>query len=115
MAPSIVLTADTFIDPLGDDRPRTVTANSNVNSNNASNICVGSRLRAKRTSLGISEKELGDELGIDPKDVHTYEEGVKRINANLLFRVAKLLDVRLDYFFRGYTTEELGKCLKSSP
>jgi predicted transcriptional regulator len=111
MAPSNVLTADTFIELLGEKNSRTVTANSN----NPSNICVGSRLRVRRTSLGISEKELGDELGIDPKDVHAYEEGVKRISANLLLRIAKLLDVRLDYFFRDYTTEELENCLKSSP
>jgi hypothetical protein len=29
------------------------------------------------------------------------EAGAKRINANLLFRIAKSLDVRPDYFFRG--------------
>jgi hypothetical protein len=35
-------------------------------------------------------------------DFPTFEIGTERTNANLLLRIAKLLDVRLDYFCRGY-------------
>ena len=78
------------------------------------NICVGRRLRVRRTSSGISEGELCKKLGIDRDDLAAYEEGVRRVSANLLLRIAKVLDVRPAYFFQGYTAEELSACLKSS-
>jgi ribosome-binding protein aMBF1 (putative translation factor) len=64
---------------------------------------IGSRVRIKRTSRGIREQELSALLSIDGDDLAAFEAGEKRINANLLFRIAKLMDVRPDYFFRGYT------------
>jgi plasmid maintenance system antidote protein VapI len=103
--------ANRFIEPQDDAKATTITRNAS----NPSNICVGSRLRIRRTSRGISAKELSEQLGINREDVNAYEEGIKRVSANLLLRIAKFLDVRPDYFFRGYTAEELGNCLKSSP
>lgn len=68
-------------------------------------VWVGSRVRIKRTSRGISEQEFSSSLSIDGNDLAAFEAGNKRINANLLFRIAKLMDVRPDYFFRGYAGE----------
>ena len=81
--------------------------------NNPSDMCVGSRLRVKRTALGISCQELCKQAGIDREDLDAYEAGARRVSANLLLRIAKLLDVRPDYFFRDYTKEELESCLQS--
>jgi DNA-binding transcriptional regulator YiaG len=67
---------------------------------------IGSRVRIKRTSRGISQQEFCKLLGIGRNDLAAFEAGAKRINANLLFRVAKSLDVRPDYFFRGYAEEQ---------
>jgi ribosome-binding protein aMBF1 (putative translation factor) len=64
---------------------------------------IGSRVRIKRTSRGISEQEFRTALSIDGNDLAAFEAGEKRINANLLFHIAKLMDVLPDYFFRGYT------------
>jgi transcriptional regulator with XRE-family HTH domain len=98
----------------------TPIADANVNStaiarnpNKPSNVCVGSRLRIRRTSRGISQQELSKRLRIDCDDLTAYEEGTERINANLLLRIAKLMDIRPDYFFRNYTEEELEGCLLS--
>jgi DNA-binding transcriptional regulator YiaG len=60
---------------------------------------IGSRIRIKRTSRGMSRQEFCKLLGIARNDLAAFEAGAKRINANLLFRVAKSLDVRPDYFF----------------
>lgn len=84
------------------------------NSNNPSNMCVGGRLRVKRTALGISPQELSKQLGIDQNDLNAYEAGAGRVGANLLLRIAKVLGVRLDYFFKDYTEEELEGCLEWS-
>ena len=66
---------------------------------------IGSWVRIKRTSRGMSEQEFCKLLGIGWNDLAAFEAGAKRINANLLFRVAKSLDVRPDYFFRGYVED----------
>ena len=70
------------------------------------NMWIGSRVRVKRTSRGMTQQDLSDLLGVNRDDLAAYEEGEERINANLLLRIAKMLDVRPDYFFRGYKGED---------
>jgi|ERR1700722_8683488 DNA-binding Xre family transcriptional regulator len=71
-----------------------------------SNIRIGGRLRLIRKSHGISEKELSERLGIDCEDLSLYESGGRRVSASLLLRIAKLLDVRPEYFFQDYAKRE---------
>lgn len=66
---------------------------------------IGSRVRRKRTSRGISQQEFSKLLEIDRDALAAFEAGAERINANLLFRIAKVLDVGPNYFFRGYVEE----------
>jgi transcriptional regulator with XRE-family HTH domain len=74
-----------------------------VPSNNA---LIGSRVRTRRIARGISRQELSRRLEVKSHDLAAYEAGEKRINANLLFRIAKLLDVGPDYFFRSSSAED---------
>jgi DNA-binding Xre family transcriptional regulator len=67
---------------------------------------IGSRVRVRRTSRRMTQQDLSDLLGIDRDNLAAYEAGVERINAKILFQIAKLLDVRPNYFFRGYTGED---------
>jgi DNA-binding XRE family transcriptional regulator len=67
---------------------------------------IGSRVRVKRTSRGMTQQEFSELLDIDCDTLAAHEAGAERINARLLLQIAKLLDVRPDYFFRGYTTED---------
>jgi hypothetical protein len=67
---------------------------------------IGSRVRVKRTSRGITLQEFSELLDTDCDTLAAHEAGAERINARVLFQIAKLLDVRADYFFRGYTTED---------
>jgi transcriptional regulator with XRE-family HTH domain len=68
---------------------------------------IGSRVRIRRTSLGMSRQELSKRLGVNQHDLAAFENGAERIKANLLFRIAESLDVGPDYFFRGYVEEKL--------
>ena len=54
----------------------------------------------------MSKKELSAQLGIGQGDLDFYETGAKHVSAKLLVRTAKLLDVKLDYFFQAYAREE---------
>jgi transcriptional regulator with XRE-family HTH domain len=49
---------------------------------------------------GLAQREFSALLDIDQYDLAAFEAGAKRINANLLFRIAKALEVRPVYFFR---------------
>lgn len=64
-------------------------------------IHVGSRVRARRTGLGISQTKLGDVLGVTFQQVQKYENGGNRIGASNLFRISKALDTNVDFFFEG--------------
>lgn len=62
---------------------------------------VGSRLKLKRSALGITQGELGDITGITFQQIQKYEKGANRIGAGRLYEFAKALNVPVDYFFEG--------------
>jgi transcriptional regulator with XRE-family HTH domain len=60
---------------------------------------VGRRMRARRLQLGLSQKALGDALGISYQQVQKYENGVSRIGAGRLQQLAEILNVPVSVFF----------------
>ncbi len=61
---------------------------------------VGSRIRARRIGLQMSQATLGKALGVTFQQVQKYENGSNRVGASTLFRVATALGQPLDYFFK---------------
>jgi transcriptional regulator with XRE-family HTH domain len=70
-----------------------------VKALNQIDISLGGRLRDKRTSTGWSEEQLAEKLQVDSKDIYAYEKGAKRITADRLLRLSKVLGVKPTYFF----------------
>lgn len=60
---------------------------------------VGSRVRLRRTMLGMSQEKLGEALGITFQQVQKYEKGSNRIGASRLQNIADVLSVPVSYFF----------------
>jgi transcriptional regulator with XRE-family HTH domain len=60
---------------------------------------VGSRVRLRRTLLGMSQEKLGQALGLTFQQVQKYERGVNRIGASRLFDLAHVLNVPVGFFF----------------
>ena len=60
---------------------------------------VGTRVRLRRTLLGMSQEKLGEALGLTFQQVQKYERGVNRIGASRLFDLARVLDVPISFFF----------------
>jgi hypothetical protein len=48
-------------------------------------VHVGSRIRLRRTLLGMSQERLGEALGLTFQQVQKYERGVNRVGASRLF------------------------------
>jgi transcriptional regulator with XRE-family HTH domain len=62
-------------------------------------IHVGSRIRLRRTLLGMSQERLGESLGLTFQQVQKYERGVNRVGASRLFDLSRVLDVPISFFF----------------
>jgi transcriptional regulator with XRE-family HTH domain len=62
---------------------------------------IGSRVRARRLMLGMSQEKLADALGLTFQQVQKYEKGVNRIGASRLLHIAGILDVSIEFFFEG--------------
>ena len=71
-------------------------------------VHVGSRVRLRRTLLGLSQPALGDTLGVSFQQVQMYERGVNRISAGKLWKLTQVLDVPVSFFFDGVDEDQAG-------
>src|ERR1700743_1014534 len=60
---------------------------------------VGSRVRLRRTLLGMSQEKLGNAVGLTFQQIQKYERGANRIGASRVFDMARVLDVPVQFFF----------------
>ena len=62
---------------------------------------VGSRVRMRRRLLSMSQKKLGDALGLTFQQVQKYEKGANRVGAGRLQQISRILQVPVEFFFEG--------------
>jgi len=62
-------------------------------------VHVGSRVRMRRTLLGMSQEKLGNALGLTFQQIQKYERGANRIGSSRLFKLSEILDVPVSFFF----------------
>lgn len=62
---------------------------------------VGSRIRLRRKTLGISQEKLADQLGLTFQQVQKYERGANRVSASKLYEIARALQSSIAFFFEG--------------
>lgn len=62
-------------------------------------VHVGSRVRLRRTLLGLSQEKLGDSIGLTFQQVQKYERGANRIGSSRLYELSRVLDVPVSFFF----------------
>jgi transcriptional regulator with XRE-family HTH domain len=66
---------------------------------NPIDVHVGSRIRLRRTLLGISQEKLAEAVGLTFQQVQKYEKGANRVSSSRLVDLANALDVTIPYFF----------------
>ena len=66
---------------------------------NPIDVHVGSRIRLRRTLLGMSQERLAEAIGLTFQQVQKYERGANRVGSSRLFDLARVLDVPVAYFF----------------
>ena len=68
-------------------------------------VHVGSRVRLRRTLLGLSQQKLGTALGLTFQQIQKYERGANRIGSSRLYRLSRILDVEVAYFYEELPAE----------
>jgi transcriptional regulator with XRE-family HTH domain len=66
---------------------------------NPVDVMVGSRIRLRRTMIGMSQEKLGAALGITFQQVQKYEKGTNRVGASRLQAIATTLNMPISHFF----------------
>lgn len=72
----------------------------NKNNLTATKETMGTRLRAKRDSLKLSQEQMAEILGIERKSVNRYENGFD-VPSSILKKYATYFEESSDYFLFG--------------
>ncbi len=75
---------------------------------NPIDIHVGSRIRLRRTMLGMSQEKLGESLGITFQQIQKYEKGTNRVGASRLQNISGILNVPVSFFFEDAPGDHAG-------
>ena len=68
-------------------------------------VHVGSRLRMRRTLLGMSQGKVAAALGLTFQQLQKNERGANRIGSSRLYELSKILDVPVSFFFEEMDTD----------
>ncbi|GAB4131170.1 MAG: hypothetical protein Tsb008_13750 [Rhodothalassiaceae bacterium] len=70
-----------------------------VRGPNPIDVHVGSRVRLRRTLLGMSQEKLAQALDLTFQQIQKYERGLNRIGSSNLYKISRVLDVPIGFFF----------------
>ncbi|WP_375651931.1 helix-turn-helix domain-containing protein [Bartonella sp. LB28NMGDW] len=70
-------------------------------------ISIGKKIRHRRISMGLSQKELGSYLGVSFQQIQKYEKGLNRVSAGCLLEIAKKLEVPMNFFYADLLTADI--------
>ena len=63
---------------------------------------VGQRVKIRRIQLGMSQASVAEKMGVSFQSVQKFETATNRISAARLYKISRILDVPIHYFFAGY-------------
>ncbi len=64
-------------------------------------VHLGRRLRRRRRLLGLTQQQLGDQVGVRFQQIQKYECGANRLSAARLWELAEALKIPVGYFYDG--------------
>lgn len=96
--------AETIVKKRGPGRPRGSTRPKLLRPRPV-DAHVGSRVRLRRTMLGMSQEKLGNAINLTFQQVQKYERGTNRIGSSRLWELSQVLDVPVSFFFEEMPAE----------
>lgn len=64
-------------------------------------VHVGKRIRHRRWTIGVTQQQLAERVGIKFQQIQKYETGMNRVSASRLWDIAHALGVPVAFFFEG--------------
>lgn len=64
-------------------------------------IAIGSRIKAERKRLGISQEKLSEIIGVSPHYIYEIERGMKAMSLETLINIINALEISSDYLLFG--------------
>jgi transcriptional regulator with XRE-family HTH domain len=58
---------------------------------------IGDKIKDLRIELGITQKELGEKIGVNPNTITNYEKGYREPDINTLNKLADIFECTVDY------------------
>lgn len=60
---------------------------------------IGNKVKLRRLISGLSQEDIGKVLGVSIQQIQKYEKGINRISCANLYRIGKVLNIPVTYFF----------------
>lgn len=73
-----------------------------TDNDRAMSVEIGQRLRDVRNAAGLSQSELGEQIGVTFQQIQKYEKGVNRVSVPKLIQICKVLDCAPTVFLDPY-------------
>lgn len=70
-------------------------------------VKIGERIRSQRKRIGLSQKELANQLDIVFQQLQKHENGTSRVPASRLYEIARALNTPISHFFEADERESL--------
>lgn len=64
-------------------------------------IAIGTRIRERRITIGLSQGQLAQMVGVTYQQLHKYERGINRVSAGRLQQIADALGTTVGALFDG--------------
>jgi len=81
-------------------------------------VHVGQRIRYRRWTIGKTQQDVADAVGIKFQQIQKYETGANRVSASRLFDIAHCLVTPVSFFFDEFegaeTQVDPGKTIEES-
>ena len=65
-------------------------------------MCIGERIKEARKAAGLTQKELGERLGVSDSSIAQYESGLRNPKYETLKKIAAVLDVNINKLNPNY-------------
>ena len=63
---------------------------------------LGKQLRARRSSLGLTQTQVARAINVTFQQIQKYEKGTNGVSSSRLLQLAKFLKVPIKYFFEEF-------------
>ncbi len=76
---------------------------------------LGRRIRFRRLLMGLTQKALGERVGVTPQMVHKWETAQSGLYAETLWRLSQVMGVPMAFFFTEADADEIRPRRSASP